>query len=90
MKKLMQMVAIVFVTSLWHACSFQEPVSIAPAQNNQDYQVEYLFEHEGCKVYRFYDRGNYVYFTNVRSDVTSAPNDSTVIANTVRELEIEE
>ena len=38
--------------------------------------VSYLFEHDGCKVYRFYDKGNYVYFTT-RGDVTSITNDST-------------
>ena len=35
-----------------------------------------LFEHDGIKVYRFFDMGNYVYFTT-RGDVTSIKNDST-------------
>ena len=45
-------------------------------ENNSTYTVSYLFEHDGCKVYRFYDKGNYVYFTT-RGDVTSITNDST-------------
>mgnify|MGYP002238034028 CR=1 FL=1 len=45
-------------------------------KNNSTYTVSYLFEHDGCKVYRFYDKGNYVYFTT-RGDVTSITNDST-------------
>jgi hypothetical protein len=88
MKKLMRMVVVVATGCLWYACSFQQPVSVAPAQNNQDYQVEYLFEHDGCKVYRFYDRGYYIYFTNVKSDLTMMPNDSTRIINSVREDEV--
>jgi hypothetical protein len=39
--------------------------------------VEYLFEHDGCKVYCFYDRGHYVYFTNCNNVVTSMECDST-------------
>jgi hypothetical protein len=34
------------------------------ATNNSDYSVSYLFEKDGIKVYRFYDRGEYVYFTS--------------------------
>jgi len=47
--------------------------------DNATYSVDYLFEHEGCKVYRFEDHGHYVYFTNCNSDVTSIENDSTQI-----------
>lgn len=48
------------------------------AVNNPDYTVSYLFEHDGCRVYRFYDTysGSYVYFTT-QGDATSIPNDST-------------
>lgn len=54
------------------------PISISKAQNNPSYTVSYLFEHDGCRVYRFYDvrSGSYVYFTT-QGDVTSIPNDST-------------
>lgn len=52
------------------------PLQVGESENNSTYTVSYLFEHDGCKVYRFYDRGNYVYFTT-RGDVTSIKNDST-------------
>lgn len=52
------------------------PLKIGESENNSTYTVSYLFEHDGCKVYRFYDKGNYVYFTT-RGDVTSITNDST-------------
>lgn len=33
-------------------------------QKLKDYDVKFLFECNGVKVYRFYDSGNNVYFTN--------------------------
>ena len=46
-------------------------------------QVEYLFEHEGCKVYRFMDMGHYIYFTNCEGDVTSIESDSVRTVNRI-------
>lgn len=46
------------------------------------YTVEYLFEHEDCKVYRFYDRGYYVYFTNCNGEAIGRT-DSTVVRNAI-------
>ena len=67
------------------SCTVQQPISAAPAQNNQDYKVEYLFEHEGCKVYRFWDRSYYVYFTNCNGEAI-ARTDSTAIKNTTSHI----
>ena len=61
----------------------QHPISKEPAANNHYYKVEYLFEHDGCKVYRFYDNGYYVYFTNCNGEAT-ARTDSTAVKNTTR------
>jgi hypothetical protein len=60
--------------------SIRMPVSSHIPENNRNYVVDFLFEHDGCKVYRFYDRGNYVYFTNCFGDVNSVVNDSTIIS----------
>lgn len=65
------------------SCAAGEPLVTAPSQNNVTYTVEYLFEHEGCKVYRFYDKGNYVYFTNCNGEAI-AMTDSTATRNTVK------
>jgi hypothetical protein len=32
-------------------------------------EVELLFEYDGVKVYRFYDHGRYIYFTNTSGRV---------------------
>ena len=37
------------------------PLQTRESENTETYEVDYLFEHDGGKLYRFYDRGNYVY-----------------------------
>ena len=71
---------VLLLSVLLLSCFYGNPVT------NQSYQVDYLFEHDGCKVYRFYDRGQYVYFTNCQGEVTSIKNDSTAVrvTNSVR------
>lgn len=36
------------------------------ATNNRDIAVEFLFEHDGVRVYRFYDHGSPVYYADAR------------------------
>ncbi|OFX59276.1 MAG: hypothetical protein A2066_01485 [Bacteroidetes bacterium GWB2_41_8] len=75
--------------SLLFSCGImRQPVSTTVPANNDTYQVEYLFEHDGCKVYRFEDRGHYVYFTNCVGDVTSIQKDSTEarVINQIRNI----
>lgn len=35
-----------------------------------DFEVEFLFEHDGCKVYRFIDDGRPRYFSNCRGQIS--------------------
>lgn len=79
MKSLVKTLIISISVLGFVSCMSNEPIVSSAPVNNQTYQVDYLFEHEGCKVYRFQDRGNYVYFTNCTGDVTSMVNDSTVV-----------
>lgn len=68
---------IIVLSATLTSCSFMRvPISVTEPENNKTYEVEYLFEHDGCKVYRFRDYGNYVYFTNCNNSVTSVVNDS--------------
>ena len=39
--------------------------------NNDDYEVTYLFEKDGVKMYRFYDGMHYHYFTSVGETITT-------------------
>jgi hypothetical protein len=60
---------------LCSSCYTSQPLETKKSDNNRTYEVDYLFEHEGCKVYRFYDYG-YVYFTNCNGE-TIRKGDST-------------
>lgn len=40
------------------------------ATSNTAYDVDLLFEHDGCKVYRFYDNGRSRYFITCKDAVT--------------------
>jgi hypothetical protein len=65
------------------SCATGIPLAHKESDNNVTYKVDYLFEHEGCKVYRFYDRGNEVYFTNCKGEAI-AKTDSTETRNSIR------
>ena len=60
------------------ACKVETPLSSKPSDNNRTYKIDYLFEHDGCKVYRFHDHGSYVYFTTCNGE-TIAMKDSVAV-----------
>ena len=70
-------ILIVLSLMLLTSCNSYMPISKARPQNNSTYTIDYLFEHEGIKVYRFKDEDRYVYFTNCAGEITSIKNDST-------------
>lgn len=76
MKAMIKLFFLLFVFMGVTSCFTAIPLEKKRSENNDTYTISYLFEHDGCKVYRFYDNGNYVYFTT-RGDVTSIKNDST-------------
>ncbi len=71
--------ALAFLSS---SCFTSMPLKREKANNNETYKVSYLFEHEGCKVYRFYDVGGYVYFTNCKGEAIRKT-DSTETRNSI-------
>lgn len=60
-------------------CTVQRPLATAPSDNNETYKVNYLFDHDGVRVYRFYDDGRYVYFTRPAGTTTTIQADSTAV-----------
>jgi hypothetical protein len=58
------------------SCRTSVPITQQKAENNRTYDIDYLFEHDGCKVYRFRDNGEYVYFTNCTGQVSTSRGDS--------------
>lgn len=67
---------LIFTTQ---SCVFQKPVSTKSAKNNKDYRVSFLFEHDGCKVYRFMDRGEFIYFTSCNGESMKSITDTSGI-----------
>ena len=53
---------IVGVISLLYGC-LGEPQSTENTGKNGEFHIEYLFEKDGIKMYRFYDGGRFHYFT---------------------------
>ena len=70
MKSIIKLFTFPLLTIIGFNSCASIPLKVGESENNSTYTVSYLFEHDGCKVYRFYDKGNYVYFTT-RGDVTS-------------------
>jgi hypothetical protein len=62
----------------------RKPLYTEATKNNRDYEISYLFEHDGCKVYRFFDLGNAVYFTSCNGETNYMADSITTIKNTTR------
>ena len=77
MKTLIYISLIIIVIAGLLSCAAGVPITKQAPVNNKTYEVEYLFEHDGCKVYRFADYGDFIYFTNCNGEVSKAKNDST-------------
>lgn len=88
MKIFTRILIFTMIVTVMSGCAifYPSPVTTEIPENNRSYQVDYLFEHDGCKVYRFYDMGHYVYFTNCNGEATSILNDSSanMVTNAVR------
>jgi len=52
-------------------CSEKEPEDVS-STSNPDIKLDLLFTHDGCRVYRFFDAGNYVYFAKCHTDEKDA------------------
>lgn len=51
-------------------CSCSTPGKETMSTNNPNFNVELLFEHDGCKVYRFSDAGRSRYFSNCQGSIS--------------------
>jgi len=64
MKRILTFYTIIIVLGamIFGAC-MNEPMSKERLGKDDGFEVEYLFEKDGIKVYRFYDNGRTHYFT---------------------------
>jgi hypothetical protein len=61
---------LLIVLSLALTGCLNEPMSTEQAGKDDKFQIEFLFEKDGLKMYRFYDGGNYHYFTTSGQTIT--------------------
>ena len=56
MKNIIKLFTFPLLTIIGFNSCASIPLKIGESENNSTYTVSYLFEHDGCKVYRFYDK----------------------------------
>lgn len=64
MKKYFIIILFIFL----YGCSV-EPEQVEKT-SNQNIKVDFLFEKDGCRVYRFTDGGQNIYWTNCRGNIS--------------------
>lgn len=65
-----------FVTAALAVACATDPVSVSTTSNGA-MNVELLFEHDGCKVYRFTDGGRYRYYAHCAKGTATTTSAST-------------
>lgn len=71
MKKLLLLILAIgpFILMLiFNGC--ENPAERVVESTNSHFKVELLFEHDGVKVYRFFDNGRFIYYTNARGQTS--------------------
>ena len=86
MKKIILFVLVIF---LLVSCNDNKGINVPTSDSINEIKVEKLFVVDGITVYRFYDGGIVVYFTNKRSDVKSIHNEYDPAIKTTRTSVVE-
>ena len=81
MKKIILFVLVIF---LLVSCNDNKGINVPTSDSINEIKVEKLFVVDGITVYRFYDGGIVVYFTNKRSDVKYIHNEYDPATRTTR------
>ncbi|MFT3994806.1 MAG: DUF4884 domain-containing protein [Dysgonomonas sp.] len=66
--KTSRLIVILIALAMFTSCLKKGDI-ISPEGNKDDFNVTFLFEADGIRVYRFYDGGRYIYFTNKEGKV---------------------
>ena len=84
MKMIKWLVIAILLSVMFVSCT-KPGHSVLPNDNRADFEIEYLFECDGVKMYRFFDNGCYRYFTTGNGRMTSsiAVHGKTIVDDTV-------
>ena len=67
----MKIIIAILLSVMFVSCT-KPGHSVIPNDSNADFEIEYLFECDGVKMYRFYDNGRYRYFTTGNGRMTNS------------------
>lgn len=80
----MQRVQVMLIGIVVALCGCAKTPVAVDKTTNSEINVELLFEHDGCKIYRFTDHGDPVYYTKCQGqDSSQASWNKTVLAGKV-------
>jgi len=60
MKKILLVLGVITIIATITGCKGDAKSSV----QDGDFKIEFLFEKDGCKMYRFKDNGRYIYWSN--------------------------
>lgn len=72
MKMIKGIVIAILLSVMFISCT-KRGYPVNPKDNLVDFEVEYLFECDGVKMYRFFDDGYYRYFTTGNGKMADSP-----------------
>lgn len=75
---------IILILSIALVGCYNEPMSTEHTGKDDKFQIEYLFEKDGLKVYRFYDGGLYHYFTTGGETMTEQSSGKTTYEERIK------
>ena len=79
---------LIIIALLFASCDDRQPQKEVETSNN-DYQIQLLFEIDGCKVYRFYDKSEWRYFANTKGSISSYHSEQSGKTRTTEQHSIE-
>lgn len=86
MKKIILFVLFIF---LFVSCNDNKGINVPKSDSINEIKVEKLFVADGITVYRFYDGGRVVYFTNKKSEVKTIHDEYDPATKTIKTKVVE-
>ena len=74
-------IALFSVLAILQGCS-KDPISVE-VSSNTNVTVDFLFEHDGCKLYRFVDGGKPIYYAKCRESTQTTWNSTNLAGKVV-------
>jgi hypothetical protein len=80
---------LIIIALLFASCDEGREPEKEVKSTNESYRIQLLFSVDGCKVYRFYDKGEWRYFANTKGSVSSYHSEQSGKTRTTEQHSIE-